>query len=161
MTNRVVSSETFKQAVGSFPSGVTVIAAQCGQQRVGLTVSSFASLSLDPPLVLACVNARSSSLTTLTEAGRVGISILARGQEELARRFASSTDDRFAGVDIHNAEGALLVQGATSWLTGEISDTLAVGDHFIVVIQVDSVMPFPDVDPLLYVRGDLSAASTR
>lgn len=161
MADSGVSTAAFKQAVGSFPSGVTVIAAQDGAQRVGLTVSSFASLSLDPPLVLACVNAKSSSLATLTASGRVGISVLARGQEDVARRFASPVANRFAGVDVHHADGALLVHGATSWLTGTIAETLAVGDHYIVVVRVDAVRPFPDVDPLLYVRGDLSAAVIR
>ena len=95
-----LDSWDFRQAVGSFTTGVTVVTT-CDDAgtRYGLTANSFASVSLEPPLVLFCVDHRAPSLEGLIRSGHFAINVLASDQEEIAKRFARPAEDKFAGLD--------------------------------------------------------------
>src|SRR5215468_12775742 len=94
-----LDSWDFRQAVGAFTTGVTVVTT-CDDagERYGLTANSFASVSLDPPLVLFCVDNRAPSLQGFIRSQHFAINVLASDQEEIARRFARSAEDKFDGL---------------------------------------------------------------
>jgi len=125
--------------MGTFPTGVTVVAARDpAGAPVGLTVNAFTSVSLEPPLVLVCIDRSASSHDVLLQAGAFAVSILSSGQEALARRFAvDPSAERFAGVDWHEGPaGAPVLDGAAGWLACTVESVHSGGDHTIVVGRV-------------------------
>ena len=123
-----------------FPTGVTVVAARSGDAAApfGLTVNSFTSVSLDPPLVLVCIHRRAGSHDRLLEARTFAISVLAVDQGELAKRFAfGPAGDRFEGVVWNEAPaGSPVLDGAVAWLECSIDEVMPGGDHSIVLASV-------------------------
>jgi unspecific monooxygenase len=108
-----------------------------GSQRLGITINSFASVSLDPPLVLWSLARNSSNLPAFRATRHHGVSVLAADQCPLARRFASRTSDRFAGSDWHSGPfDTLLLDGALSHLVCDLRDLRAAGDHVILLGEV-------------------------
>src|SRR3954451_7258752 len=94
-----VNKDEFRSALSRFASGVTVVTTRAeDRQPSGLTVSSFASLSLEPPLVLVCIDKRATIHNLLVEGRYFAVNVLAEGQEILSRRFASRVEDRFSGT---------------------------------------------------------------
>jgi len=146
-----VDPADFRRALGQFAAGVTVVTTRDGHGRsLGLTVTAFASVSLEPPLVLVCVDHRSEAHGGFRHAGLFGVSILAEGQEEVSRRFAGGGAAKFKGVDLDKGEtGVPLVPGALAHLECRVSGTHVAGDHTIYVGEVLSVAVRPG-RPLLY-----------
>ncbi|NED85961.1 flavin reductase family protein, partial [Streptomyces sp. SID11233] len=93
------ATEQLRRAFGCFPSGVTALCARRGGHPLGLAASSFTSVSMDPPLVSVCVQHTSTTWPKLRALPRLGVSVLAEGQDEICGRLASRSGDRFAGVD--------------------------------------------------------------
>jgi flavin reductase (DIM6/NTAB) family NADH-FMN oxidoreductase RutF len=124
-----------------FPTGVTVVAAM-GPQGLpfGLTVNSFTSVSLDPPLVLVCIDRGAASHDPLMDAPHFTVNVLASGQSDVASRFASEpTQGRFDAVVWHEStHGAPLVEGASAWLECSLHAMHEAGDHTILVGRVQS-----------------------
>ena len=152
-----VSEEKFRYALGHFASGVTVVTCKSETGKLlGITVSAFTSLSLDPPLVLICIDQRASVHADLKEGGSFAVNFLAENQEAVSRRFASREPDRFAGVGYREGlSGAPLIEGALAFLECRVVHAYPGGDHTIFVGQVEGA----DVDegkPLLYFRGGYS-----
>jgi flavin reductase (DIM6/NTAB) family NADH-FMN oxidoreductase RutF len=139
-TLRAVSDGTqLRQAFGRFPSGVVAVCAQRAGAPVGMLVSSFTSVSLDPPLASICVMETSRSWSQLREVPRLGISILGDGHEDLCRQF-SSPQHRFSGVDFTTTpEGAVLLPEASAWLECSIYDEITAGDHTIVLMRIEAL----------------------
>lgn len=133
-----VDPTSFRRALGQFASGVTVVTTRDGSGRPqGLTVSSFCSVSLRPPLVLVCVDRRSEAHASFRASGRFGVSVLAEGQERLSRRFATAGRDKFAGVAlIEDAGGVPLIRGALAHLECRLTAAHRGGDHSIFVGEV-------------------------
>lgn len=145
---------TLRDALGCFATGVTVVTCVHDGEPTGLTVNSFTSVSLDPPLLLVCIAKQASSAEALTTAPCFAINVLQTGQQPASIRFATRDEDRF---------------GATSWACGEagapiLEESLCVfeceryavyegGDHHILVGQVVKASFDASVDPLLYFRG--------
>src|SRR4051794_37590916 len=96
----------FKLAMSHFASGVTVVTTQHEEKSYGMTVASFASLSLHPPLVLVCIESSVKTHEAIAASGKFGVSILGRDQQDISNRFASKSDDKFNGVAI--AKGVAL-----------------------------------------------------
>jgi len=146
-----VDPADFRRALGQFAAGVTVVTTRDGRGRsLGLTVTSFAAVSLEPPLVLVCVDHRSETHAGFRHAGLFGVSILAEGQEEVSRRFAGGGAGKFKGVDLDTGEtGVPLIPGALAHLECRVSATHVAGDHTIYVGEVLSVRVRPG-RPLLY-----------
>jgi flavin reductase (DIM6/NTAB) family NADH-FMN oxidoreductase RutF len=149
-----VDPRLFREAMSRFASGVTVVTARRGEERVGLTASSFASVSLDPPLVLVCV-ARSLQAHTIIEESRAfGVNILGVHQLEAALRFAGlkpETTDRFGGLDwTSGVTGSPLLGDSIASLDCRLHATHPGGDHTIFVGEVAHALISRTEAPLLY-----------
>jgi len=145
----------FRSVLGRFASGVTVLTTrdEDGGDH-GMTASAFCSVSLEPPLVLACIDRAATLWPMLHDVGRrFGISILAEEQEALSRRFAGD-DERFAGVGFaRGPAGSALLDDAVAHLECTVYAVHDAGDHAIVVGHVDHVGVRADGAPLLYYRS--------
>lgn len=149
-----VPSEDFRDALRHFPSGVTVVTVLAGGVRHGLTVSAFASVSPDPPLVLVMIDHRHRAYSLLEQEGATfAINILAHDQDEISNRFAWVKDeDRFALGDWKTAEtGAPVLASALAWMDCTIHSRTPAGSHTIYVGEVQaSRVERPDELPLVY-----------
>ena len=150
----MVGPDLFRTVLGRFASSVTVLSARDKRGGDhGMTVSAFSSVSLDPPLVLVCIDKTASIYPTLFEVEHVGISVLAEHQEECSRRFADKDADRFDALEIERgAQGVPLLRGAHAHIEGRIVARHDAGDHTIIVAAVEKAAAF-DGRPLLYYRG--------
>jgi flavin reductase (DIM6/NTAB) family NADH-FMN oxidoreductase RutF len=147
-------SARYRQVLGHFPTGVTVITAQTGAGPVGLAVGSFSSLSLEPPLVLFCAGSSSSTWPKIREAGRFCVNILAEDQEDVCRTFASKADDKFAGLGWKpSGLGAPILDGVLAWIDCEIADIVNQGDHDVVIGRVHELSVAHEGKPLVFFRG--------
>lgn len=145
----------FRRVVGHFATGVTVVtSADPDGALYGLTASAVASVSLDPPLVLVCVDRSADSHDPIERAGAFAISILAADGEALSRRFATYPVERkFDGVAYRVEEtGAPVLDGALAWVDCELRHAYAGGDHTIYVGEVVAGDAGAGA-PLLYFRG--------
>jgi|ERR1051325_583140 flavin reductase (DIM6/NTAB) family NADH-FMN oxidoreductase RutF len=148
-----VDDATFKLAMSHFASGVTVVTTGHDGKQYGLTVASFASLSLHPPLVLVCIEKSAKSHDAIAASGRFGVSILGRDQAEVSGRFASKIDDKFEGVAVTEDDfGVPLIDGAICALSCRLHAQLPGGDHSIFVGEVMGVKT-AEGGPLVYYRS--------
>ena len=150
----VISADEFRQALGHFATGVTIVTTSDGDGRpTGLTASAFTSVSLDPPLVLVCVDHKSQSYPALRERGRFAVNILHRGQQAVSRRFASTRLDKFDGVVFRmSALNLPLIDDALAQLECITVHTHVEGDHTIFVGRVERAHVGAG-EPLVYYRG--------
>jgi flavin reductase (DIM6/NTAB) family NADH-FMN oxidoreductase RutF len=155
-----VSHEEFRQALGRFASGVTVVTCKGDDGNpCGLTVSAFSSLSLEPPLVLICIDRRASVYENLKEGSCFAVNVLAQDQESVSRRFASREADRFKGIGYREGKtGAPLIEGALAFIECRVVHSHPGGDHTVFIGQVES-SEVNDGKPLLYFRGGYSSIS--
>lgn len=148
-----VDESRFKQAMSYFASGVTVVTTEHAGHRYGVTVSAFASLSLNPPLVLICVEKSVRAHDVIPKAERFAINVLTEEQETVSNRFAAKVDDRFAGIATHEGQlGVPLIDGALASIECRLHDTLAGGDHTIFIGEVVNT-EIRDAAPLIYFRS--------
>ena len=149
-----MNADDFKAALGRFASGVTIIT--CKDQAgtlTGLTATSFASVSLDPPLVLFCLAKSTNCFDAFQSASAFGVNILARDQEQLSNRFASKEQDKFHGAAVYaGSQGSPLLEGALVRMDCLVEERFSGGDHIIYVGRVKSVDLAEGV-PLLYFQG--------
>ncbi|MFG2499510.1 flavin reductase family protein [Streptomyces sp. NPDC048441] len=149
-------SAGFREVLGRFASGVTVVAALDEHgEPAGLACQSFASLSLDPPLVMLCVGTTSSSWPKILRAGRFGVSVLADDQRDVCAALGRKGADKFAGVEWEtSAHGAVRVAGALATLDCAPHAIHEAGDHYVVTARVLGLTAREDGRPLLYYRSD-------
>jgi flavin reductase (DIM6/NTAB) family NADH-FMN oxidoreductase RutF len=148
---QVFDSRRLRHVFGAFPSGVASVAAVVDGAPVGLVVSSFTSVSLDPPLVLVCVAHTSGTWPVLARARRLGLSILSAEQERAGRQLAGRADDRFAELSWRaTKDGAVLLDGASGWLETSVYQQVRAGDHDIVVLRVHDLDADHDISPLVF-----------
>ena len=148
-----VTEADFKLAMSHFASGVTIVTTEHDGKPYGMTVASFASLSLHPPLVLVCVEKSVKTHDALISAGRFGISILGTDQAGLSNRFASRVEDKFEGIEVDRGElGVPMIANALASLECYLHAQLAGGDHTIFVGEVAAIQT-RDGAPLLYFRS--------
>lgn len=133
-----VDDASFRLALAQFATGVTVVLTRdAAGAPAGLTVSAFSSVSLDPPLVLVCVDFRSDAHDPLAQSRVFGISVLNEAQEDISRRFACRGPEKFEGFVLeHGAMGALLVPGAVAHLECSVVGAHRAGDHTVFVGEV-------------------------
>jgi len=142
-----------RDAHRSFPTGVTVVAALAGGKPVGLAVNAFSSVSMEPPLVLVCVNSGSQSHAALWASRHLGISILGHDQKSVATAFAKSGGDKFRDVDWHaGACGVPMLDGASASFEVRVEERIVAGTHTIFLAQVIGVEA-TEKAPLLYSAG--------
>lgn len=161
MGNRDVSHQDFRRACSLFATGVTVVTTAQDGLRLGLTVNSFASLSLDPPLVLWSLREASTAKPVFAQAGHFCINVLAHDQAELANRFAGRVEgDPFAGLSVEGAaEEPPRLSGALAHIDCQTAEILPQGDHSIFIGRVRGIS-HRDGAPLLYFAGTMSTGPT-
>ena len=149
-----VSSESYRNALRHFPSGVTIVTIRVDDAIHGLTVSAFASVSPEPPLIMIAIDHRHSAYEMLEKEGAVfAVNILHQDQMELSNRFAWLKDeDRFKEGEWETAvTGAPILAGALAWLDCTIYARYPAGTHTIYIGEVqDSGAPRPEEPPLVY-----------
>ncbi|MFE7108583.1 flavin reductase family protein [Streptomyces sp. NPDC057575] len=148
----------FRRVLGNFASGVTIVTAHDPDDEecpAGFACQSFASLSLDPPLVTFMVARTSTTWPRIARAGAFCVNILGAGQGELCRSFAVSGADKFAGVayEAAPATGSPLLDSVPAWVDCRIQAVHTGGDHLIVVGRVAAMGAVDGADPLLFHRG--------
>lgn len=147
-----IDPDTFRAVLGRFASGVTVLTMRHEGHDHGMTVTAFCSVSLEPPLVLACVERTASFHPYLALERAFAVNILSSGQEALSRRF-SGPADRFEGVGYTRAQnGAPLLDDALAHLECRVEALHPGGDHTVCLARVESAVVRPE-RPLLYYRG--------
>ncbi len=149
-----VSQSAFRAVLGRFASGVTVVTARDRRGRdIGMTVSAFASLSLDPPLVLICIDHSASVYNSLCKAPHFIANILSEGQEAIARRFAETSGNRFDGIGYERGQnGAVVLLEVLGYIECNVVERYEAGDHDIIIGSVE-VAQANEGKPLLYYRG--------
>ena len=142
--------------MSAVPTAVTVIGAKGPDGPAGATANAVASLSLDPPLMLACLDRGSRTLAAVRTTGRFSVSILGEGDEELARAFASKVPppEKWASVDWIDADGLPRIAGALVWIACELRDLLDGGDHVILTGTVSDLARDEDAAPLVFHHGE-------
>lgn len=158
-----VDPRAFRQALGQFATGVAVITAEgVDGSPIGMTMSSFNSVSVDPPLVLFSIDRRAFSLKAMTEARGYAVNILGRDQEHLSNKFARALDDKWAAVEHtlgHMA--APLIAGALAHFECAPYAQYDGGDHVIFVGRVVRFSAYPVNEPLIFFRGAYRSLETR
>ena len=149
-----VSPAVMREVLGHFVSGVVVVTAAGPDGPVGFTCQSFASLSLEPPLVSFAPARTSSTWPRIREIGAFCVNVLAAGHEDISAGFARSGVDKFAGVVWRPApSGAPVLEGVSAWIDCVLRHEYDGGDHTIVVGHVQDLGADPQRLPLLYYRG--------
>lgn len=153
-----VDSGMLRNVMRRWATGVTLVTAHDGRRPHGMMVSSFTSVSLDPPLVLASLENSTHTRRMVEESGAFAVSILAQGPAELAERFAGPVpdgEDRFAGVSYETAAtGAPIPAGALATLDGRVVAAHPAGNHTLFVGEVAAAGFRQDGLPLLYCDRD-------
>lgn len=153
------SPAEFRRVLGHFCSGLTIVAGALDGAPYGFTCQSFFSLSLDPPLVAFAPSRISRSYPSIRRSGAFCINILADDQGELCRRFASSTTDKWSGVDWRpGATGSPIVDGVLAWIDCRLEVEHDGGDHYLTVGRV-AAMAARDGQPLTYFKGGFARLS--
>ena len=144
----------FRSVLGHYATGVTIVAGIDGGKPVGLSVNSFTSVSLDPPLIAFCAARASSTWPRLRRVGSFTVNVLAEHQEDLSRVFATRGADKFAHVGWRPApSGAPLIDGALAWVDCTLDAEYEAGDHVLVVGRVSDLDVADEGRPLVFYRG--------
>ena len=149
-----IDQSAFRSVLGRFATGVTVVTARGSRGRdVGMTVSAFSSVSLDPPLVMICIDHAASAYNVLSKAECFTVNILSAGQEAIARRFALTESNRFDGLGYDRGENAAIaLRDVLAQIECDVVDRHEAGDHDIIIGSVE-IVHTADGRPLLYYRG--------
>lgn len=150
-----IDTRAFRDALGCFATGVTVVTARAKDGRpFGVTVNSFSSLSLDPPLILWSLSSHSGTYSAFVEASHFAVHVLCQGQENLCLQFARSGIDRFNGVELGEGTGGVPILPDTAALF-ECRSLYRYwgGDHVIFIGRVDRFQQWPERKPLVFHQG--------
>jgi flavin reductase (DIM6/NTAB) family NADH-FMN oxidoreductase RutF len=155
----IEKQQLFKEAMGNYPTGVTIITAVTEDgSPVGLTVNSFASVSLDPLLVLWSIDHKVSSIDAFVNGGKFAIHILAGDQQQLCKDFSSKNVDRFSTCEWNYSENHLpVIENTFAVLECKTHQTIVAGDHTILIGQVINIQVNSEKDPMLYHRRHFSS----
>ena len=163
----MLHNRALRRAFSVYPTGVVALAARIGGVPVGMAVNSFTSISLDPALVAVSAARTSRTWPRLAAAPELGMSVLAVDHEPLSRQLASREGDRFGGHRWQTTpSGAILLEGATLWMTCRPHSRFDGGDHEIALYEIQDVSVFDDIEPLVFhqsryrsIHSDVSAAA--
>jgi flavin reductase (DIM6/NTAB) family NADH-FMN oxidoreductase RutF len=150
----VIDPENMREAMRQWATGVTIVSSLHAGKRHGMTVSSFTSISLDPPLVLVSLAKEARTHDLVQRSGIFGVTMLNVGQEDISDRFAGRTtedQDRFADLEIFRLEtGAPFLTGGLSFLDCNVISTLDIGDHTLFIGEVIAMQVNHKGEPLIY-----------
>lgn len=152
------AARRFRDVLGCFASGITVITTMSGDEPIGMTCQSFSSVSLDPPLVLFIPARTSRAWPMIQRSGRFCVNILDAGQQHVSAQMATKGVDKFAGIDWTPAAvtGSPVIAGALAHLDCTIHAVYEGGDHFVVIGRVEHLEQGTETatgEPLLYFGG--------
>ncbi len=147
-----VSPHEFRETLGRFASGVTVLTISHDGERRGMTASAFVSVSLTPPLILVSVAASATMHSRMLQVERFGVNVLSTAQQGLSRHFAGKPDEGLS-VPWMDHEGLPLIGGSVAQLVCQKIEAHAAGDHTLFIGEVQ-YSRYTDDDPLLYFRGE-------
>ncbi|MFF4284418.1 flavin reductase family protein [Streptomyces sp. NPDC001633] len=154
MTGRQIDPDGFRDVLGRFATGITVVAALDGAEPVGFACQSFASLSLDPPLVMLAVGKASTSWPRIERGGRFCVNILAEDQQDTCTALGRSGTDKFADVPWRTSpHGTVQIDGALATVDCRVATVHEAGDHAIVTGEVIDLAAQENGRPLLYFRS--------
>jgi len=148
-----VDRQLFKSALRQWASGVTIVTTRAGERIFGMTASAFSSVSLDPPLVLVCIEKTAHTLPWIVESGVFAVNVLADDQHELSNRFATAGNEsvRFDGLDCRSGPtGAPWLPNTIAVLDCRVAAAHDAGDHWIYVGEVQAAEVAAGREPLLY-----------
>ena len=147
--------DRFRAAMAMLPTGVTVVSANGPEGPAGATANAVCSLSIEPMLMLACLDRGSRTLLAVQAANRFGISVLHAGQEQTARAFATKAPvaEKWDGVAWSERDGIPAIDDALAWIACDLRDVIAGGDHVIVTGEVTSLAT-TEGSPLVFHGGE-------
>ena len=154
-THAEFDRRALRAALGSFTTGVAIVTT-CTPTGdwIGLTVNSFSSVSLDPPLVLWSLDLSSPSLEAFETASHYAVNVLSDAHEELSNRFASRVPDKFSGIDCAiGAGGVPLIPGCLAWFECRTHSRVVAGDHVVLIGHVERFAHNAAPAPLLFQAG--------
>ena len=151
----MATGDELRTLMRRFPSGVAVVTIDLAGQRLGLTVGSLVSLSLDPPLVGVSISRFAALHELLREAGGFAVSLLAAGQEALAQHFARGVPPiaLWTGIEVRDGARGPLLEGALGWVDCALASEAPAGDHTIFVGRVERVGAGTATLPLVHLEG--------
>jgi flavin reductase (DIM6/NTAB) family NADH-FMN oxidoreductase RutF len=152
-----VDEAAFREAVAHFATGVTVITTLSEGRPAGMTASAVASLSLDPVLLLVCINNRLPTHTAIEASRRFVVNVLGEGQQELALRFARPSPDKFAGVALCKDNELPILEKAIAYFVCDVHERFPGGDHSIFTGLVRECGALPGRRPLVYFQSRFGA----
>jgi flavin reductase (DIM6/NTAB) family NADH-FMN oxidoreductase RutF/DNA-binding GntR family transcriptional regulator len=149
----LVDQGLFRDVIGRFATGVTIVSTRHDDADLGTTASAVSSLSMDPPMLLVCMNRTSETGQAILASGRFAVNILGEDQADVAMRFATKGADKFAGVGTERGRGDVpLVADALACLECRVNETATGGTHTVFLAHVEHARA-TDRDPLTYFRG--------
>ena len=155
------AARTYRDVLGQYASGVTVVTTLMGDVPVGMTCQSFTSVSLDPPLVAFLPMKTSRAFAAIRMTRRFCVNFLAAEQAEVSNVFASRDEDKFAGVDWEPAESGMpRLKGIVGWVDCVVQDVHEAGDHYLVIGRVEDLGHGDGDRPLLFHRGRYRTAES-
>ena len=152
-----IDAQSYRRIIGQFATGVTVVTTAVDGRLHGMTANALTSISLDPLLLLVCVDKGTHAYDELTNAGRFGVNILAEEQEEVSNLFAATTEPeqgRLQGVSYHlGPNGAPIIDGCLAYVECAVTDRCPGGDHTIFIGEVLGAETLREAPPLLFFQG--------
>lgn len=153
----------FRDVLGHFPTGVTIVSGLQNGDPIGFTIGSFTSVSLDPPMVGFLPQTNSETWAAMAESGSFCVNVLSRDQADLCWKFAKSDNesDRYADVEWHaSPTGSPIIDRAVAWIDCNVEEVYEMGDHYFVLGRVVALEADADHDgigpfPLLFFKGTL------
>jgi 3-hydroxy-9,10-secoandrosta-1,3,5(10)-triene-9,17-dione monooxygenase reductase component len=152
-----IDARIFRNVLGQFCTGITIITTSHDDVPVGFACQSFAALSLEPPLVLFCPTKVSRSWKAIEASGKFCVNMLTESQQNVSARFGSREPNKFEGIDWHtSALGSPVIEGSLAYIDCTVASVHDGGDHFVVFGAVQSLSEVAEIKPrpLLFYRGD-------
>ncbi len=154
------AARKFRDVLGQYASGVTIVTSMQGDRPVGMTCQSFTSVSLDPPLVAFLPMKTSRAFAAIRLSRRFCVNFLAADQTDVSNNFASLADDKFDGVAWKpTSNGMPLLEGTVGWVDCVVHGVHEAGDHYLVIGKVEDLGQGDATDPLLFHQGRYSTTT--
>ncbi|MED4207523.1 flavin reductase family protein [Neobacillus mesonae] len=151
--NQLVSSEEFRNVIGHFASGVSIITVRESEVNYGITASAVSSVSLEPPMLLICANKSTGTCHAISKAGSFTVNILAENQIDLALQFARANTDKFQDINMSYGElGNPVLNDTLTQIECRVVEEVIGGTHSVFLAEVQTAKA-AEKDPLVYFRG--------
>jgi flavin reductase (DIM6/NTAB) family NADH-FMN oxidoreductase RutF len=150
--SRAIDPQLFRRVMGRFATGVTVVTFTRGGEPAGMTVNSFLSVSMDPPLILISVRKESSFVDDVRVGSRCGINILSEQQRKLGPHFANQPGPN-ADARFHDHAGTPLLDGSLAHIVARVVDIHPAGDHLLFIAEIEYLAHGPEAQPLIFFSG--------